>query len=109
MDEEEDDKKNESGELNSESSSGSSDDEKSEKTKKKKKQPKIDTIKYFDPFREILGPDELLEFKGVHTKLGLNNSKRSNLYGRLKPKATDSLSNAIYQADLGGELNYKQT
>ena len=109
MEEEENNNNNRSQPISSQSES-SDEEGKSEKAeKKKKRQRKIDQIKYFDPFREIIGPDELLEYKGVHNKLGLATSKISNLYGRLKPKATDSISRSIYQADLGGEIRSKST
>jgi len=56
----------------------------------------LDIIKYFDPFREILGPDELLEYKGVHCKIGQNTNKFQNLYGRLRPKNNDYVSRAFF-------------
>ena len=72
-----------------------------------KKSSNIDGIKYFDAYQEVLAPDELMEYKGVHFKFAMNASRFTNLYGRIKVKNTNNLEKALYQADLGGEQHYR--
>ncbi len=106
MEEEQEKQKNEEID-NSDTESDNSQNTDQSKKKKKQQPSNLDIIKYFDPFREILGPDELLEYKGVHFKIGQNTSKLQNLYGRMKPKNNDYISRSIFQADLGGEKRFK--
>lgn len=72
-----------------------------------KKSSNIEGIKYFDAYQEVLAPDELMEYKGVHFKFAMNASRFTNLYGRIKVKNTNNLEKALYQADLGGEQHYR--
>jgi hypothetical protein len=44
-----------------------------------------------------------MDYKGVHFKFGMNASRFTNLYGRIKVKDTNNIERALYQADLGGE------
>jgi hypothetical protein len=63
----------------------------------------LDGIKFFDGFQEILAVDELNDYKGVHFKFGMNASRFTNLYGRIKVKDTTAYEKSLFQADLGGE------
>ena len=63
-------------------------------------------IKYFDAFKEVLAPDELLDYKGVHFKMGMSVSRFTNLYGCQRPKISTVLSRKIYASHYGGESKY---
>ena len=61
-------------------------------------------IFYFEPFREVLAPDELLEYKGIKARMGVSNSRFAGPYGILKsPKDMSILAKQKHECHLGGE------